>query len=298
MGIQLSSKPTKTYKELVEMGDVKIPVLKRNDNFYQMDINEIGCPGKKTFIGIGQLENSTHSQLWSPSIYVGIPHGAEKNPDWIYWNLNAMQAPQHLKIKTGNKFELKFNYNPSIGNGNVVMALAKTSSITFGSGPSVHSFEILTEPIEPRELTGVRNSIVDGIEGTNPVIFTFKKDVEFSAGEYIFLMIGEKGSESNFNSFLYVGTNGSSGWYDPLVIEFPCYSGYSLDDGGIADNTGIIADEFSIIHGAPGSTEINSEYSMYTGNAFTINSSSQSTTIDRTNVQVWCSNLRLDEVIE
>lgn len=264
MSQKWSEYPEKTAAEVAASNGYVMglrPVTEGNDpsvkENVKIPISTIGG-NNGTFIAPIPRDAQPDSGISSPSF--SIPSGPA---DQLRWTLSALEAPVDMEVAAGDEFELVFNYSPSLdGNAWHNLALAKVKEMVLdgtGSTTKYNKYEILTEPLSKRSFSNVTNNFA-GEKGSAPLIFTFKKDARFNAGEYIYLVDAVKGSDidSESGSFMFA----TSAWacsshYDPICYQYPVVCGHSLDDGTLVDEyDGIIGETFTVTHQQAGSTNI------------------------------------------
>ena len=178
--------------------------------------------------------------------------------------LIGLMAPSGMSVKTGEVYELMFNCYPYIGTYPVSLALFKlTGHPCYPSDdPSVTGaplkFRRLTSPIAPRELTGICNDFGIGANGNpsyaaNPVRFTFEEDVDFDAGDLIYVGIALAYNSAYQDNVAIMASplKAVKQYNNPSQVVMPAYYIFGTSDK--IDSAGFSAKEFTAGYGGSGS---------------------------------------------
>lgn len=200
----------------------------------------------------------------SQSYVINFPTEASSGD--MAWVLTGLRSPSSGFVKAGEQYELRLNSFAFINTSfNVYLGLAKLKSV----GPSSQGYEVISEKIGARTLSGISNSFV-GNDGESPVIFTFAKDSQFEPDEYLYLMIGVKASDagSPATSLMAAPILGYADYNNPLSRVCVAHNFWSRDvNSSFVDSSGILVETFSIAYGQPSDTTVARQtFSNYVAN--------------------------------
>lgn len=192
------------------------------------------------------------------------------------WVLTGLRSPNSGLVKAGEQYELRLNSFAFINTSfNVYLGLAKLKSV----GPSSQEYEVISEKIGARTLSGISNSLI-GNDGQSPVIFTFASDTQFEPDEYLYLMIGVKASDVGgilATSLMSSPILGYTDYNDPLSRVCVAHNFWSRDvNSSFVDSSGILVKTFYLTYGQPSDTSVSRQaFSNYVALA-SVNDSSAS----------------------